>query len=287
MARRPRFSPLGSVLLTCLLWGAGAAPASAAPRNDDFGDALPIRLGEMITGTTVGATMQTGEPQPSESTRHSVWYRFRAARTASVLLHTCGNTSNPVAGSQGISVYSGRLLRALRLVDRNVDGCPLGARVAFTARRDRTYRIGVTGVPDYSPGPFRLYARPIDTPPNDDFRNARWLKLGSSVVADTKNATLELGEPWYNSTASVWFKIRAATRTRVRLGVCSSNEGFPEELNVYTGPTVRRLMEVVLADCAVTFDARADAVYRIQVVGGVFDDTPRSRLYARAVTSAP
>jgi hypothetical protein len=163
-----------------------------------------------------------------------------------------------------------------------VNGCVFGARVAITARPDRTYRIAITGVPEYSRGPFRLRVRVIHPPPNDDFRNAARLRVGSSIVADMRDATLEPGEPLANAPRSVWFKLRAAVASRVRLRLCSPRLRT-EELEVYTGSQVRRLTAISAADCVTTFDAEPNVTYRIRV-GGYFD-SGRTRLTARAVAS--
>lgn len=277
MARPARFFPLGLVLLACVLCVAGAAPASAAPRNDDFAHALPIRVGETIRGTTVGATTQRGEPAHGPAEGASVWYRFRSRRKVSVLLNTCRAADDPV-----IAVYTGRALRSLRVIDFNDDGCPgLGSRVSFTARRGRTYWIAVAEYDRDGRGRFRLGAKAIDTPRNDDFVDAIRIGLGSSIAATTRNATLELYES-NNGTRSVWFKLRVSTARTVRLRACVV------QLAIYTGRTLGGLSAVrnAGAACTRTFAARADVTYRIRVATYSMDP-PRFTLSARSVGFAP
>jgi len=52
--------PLAAV---CALLLAAAAPASAAPTNDDFADAAPLRIGQTVTSSINGATGQRREPR--------------------------------------------------------------------------------------------------------------------------------------------------------------------------------------------------------------------------------
>jgi hypothetical protein len=296
MARRFRLVALA--LMSSVLCGAGAGPASAAPRNDDFADALPIRLGETLEGTTVGATMQAGERARPVDHGRSVWYRFRATRTVSVRLDTtCPATDD--AGdslSVGMSVYTGRSLRSAALVDLNAGGCSEGgARVSFTALPKRTYRIAILAenYPSESPGvPFRLQARKIDAPANDDFARATRLVSGSAVVATTRNATLELGEPMY-AARTVWFKLRLAQRRNVSLKLSWPGSSCLDDLpglDVFTGGTVSRLIEIRYTEYDNTsrsdtftfrFTARPNLTYRIQVsesrAGGRFRLATRVR----------
>jgi hypothetical protein len=259
-----------SVSLVALL--GSAASASAAPRNDDFGDAALLRLGSEVNGNVNRATKQRGEPRHAESlARHSVWYRFRASRRTTVLLGTCRSDFDSV-----IAVYSGRRLSSLRVIDFNNDGCRSGAgsRVSFTARRGRSYRIAVVG---FNPnGRFTLTVSRVNAPPNDDFVDAAPISVGSTVSGTTRNATRELHEPRHadeDADLTVWFRLRVAATTRVRLNTCGSR--FDTVLAVYIGRRVDRLRTVTsndddeTGDCGldsrVTFRAKPHVTYRIAV----------------------
>jgi hypothetical protein len=266
----------------------GPASASAAPSNDDFGDAVPLRIGSEVQGSVNGATRQRGEPRHAESlARRSVWYRFHARRKVTVLLGTCKSNFDTV-----VAVYSGRRLSSLRPVDFNDDGCGsigAGSRVSFTARRGRTYRIAVVG---FSPrGRFTLSVSRVNAPPNDDFVDAARISLGSTVSGTTRNATRELHEPRHNgeeADLTVWFKLTVAVARPVELNTCGS--GFDTVLAVYTGRAVDRLTEVTSNDddCGlssrVTFGAEAGVTYRIAVAeyGG-----HRSGAFRLTAASAP
>jgi hypothetical protein len=263
LARRRRIVLLA--LVVGVVCAGFTTPASAAPSNDDFGDARAVRLGADVKGTVNGATKQRGEPRHAGSlASRSVWYRFRARRKESVLLGTCKADFDTV-----VAVYSGRRLASLREVDFNNDGCGSGSRVSFTARRGRTYRIAVLGfVPR---GRFTLTVSRIDTPPNDDFVDAVRIRVGETISGTSRNATRELREPahQYNHAHTVWFKLSVAAPTAVRVSNCSANTA-DSHVTVYTGSRVSALTRVseLDDDCSPTFDAQPGVVYRIVVEDG-------------------
>ena len=248
-----------------------AAVASAAPRNDDLNDAIPVQVGSNVNGNVNGATQEAREPRHAESAaQHSVWYRFRAGRKVTVLFATCRANFDTV-----VAVYSGGEVTSLRPVDFNNDGCgrdSTGSRVSFTARPGTTYQIAVAG---FKPeGRFKLAVSRINAPPNDDFFYAAPITLGARVRATTRNATRELGEPRHDSKdadLTVWFRLRLARQRRVVLHTCGSR--FDTVLAVYTGRRVNRLRRVISnddnyrcgLDSRVTFRAERNVTYRIAV----------------------
>ena len=197
--------------------GASTPAALAVPPNDDFADAAALPVGTEIEGTMKGATRQRGEPRhggtPAE---HSVWYRFRAEHRVTIALDTCESKVNTV-----IAVYRGRSLRSLRAVDFNNNnmGCRTrfrASRVAFTARRGRSYSIAVVGF--RAKRDFRLKVTALAAPRYDDFVDALPLRLGSTIVATTRDATRELGEPGYSwiGARTVWFACACRWRATSR-----------------------------------------------------------------------
>jgi hypothetical protein len=245
----------------------GAAPALAAPSNDAFGNARTIRAGTTVSGTIDGATGQRGEPKHGTSlAAHSVWYRLTSRRKLAVALDTCRTNFDSV-----VAVYTGRSLRALRAVEYNNDGCGSGvggSRVTFTARRGRVYRIAVAGFA--ASGDFRLRARAISVPPNDDMADAARIRPGETISASSRNATRELGEPRhsYNEPHTVWFRLSVAAPARVTLSNCAANTDHGH-VGVYTGRRVSDLTRVIVnGDCRVEFDAAPGRVYRIVVEDG-------------------
>ena len=157
MARRLRYAPFALVLV-CLSSVTFTASASAAPSNDNFGNAARLKIGQPVDGTINAATKQRGEPRHARSlAKHSVWYRLGTSRKVAIGLSTCRSNFDSV-----VAVYSGRRLGSLREVDFNNDGgCGNGgSRVTFTARPGRVYRIAVAG---FTPrGRFRMTVRSIN-----------------------------------------------------------------------------------------------------------------------------
>ena len=246
-----------TIAIAAGVFALSAAAANAAPANDDLADAQPLRVGQTVLGTTAGATGERGEPIHGPGTRQSVWYRLRTNRRVTVLLNTCRAEGDTV-----IAVYTGTRVRGLKLIDFNDDGCRfLGSRVSFTARPGRPYRIAVAPYDPGDEGRFRVQARAIDSPPNDDFADAQTLALGSSVSGTTRNASLELGEP-INYAHTVWFKLQVPATTRVVLRSCSAPDQF---VAVYLGRRVNRLRAVESRDCELEIDAEPGVTYRIQV----------------------
>jgi hypothetical protein len=253
------------VLMSAVLLGS-AASASAAPRNDDFGDAAPLRVGKDVKGNINGATKQRGEPLHARSlATRSVWYRLRSRRRVTVLLGTCSSNFDTV-----VAVYSGRRLAGLRAVDNNNDGCGrsgAGSRVSFTARAGKTYRIAVVG---FAPsGRFTLTVDRIFTPLNDDFVDAVVITPDSLLSASTRGATRELEEPAHTDNAphTIWFKLRVTTQTVIHLTSCN---GSRPTMTVYTGSSVRNLTRVGGDDtgCEVTWTAVPGTTYRIVAEDG-------------------
>jgi len=262
--RRMVVAGFAAAMASCALM-AGASSAAAAPRNDDFADALPLRIGRDVTGNVNGAGRQPGERLHGGSlATHSVWYRFRAKRRVSVLLGTCSSNFDSV-----VAVYTGRRVSALRAVDFNNDGCGRtggGSRVSFTARKGRTYRIAVASFT--ASGRFRLTVDRIFTPLNDDLVDAVALTAGSGISASTRGATRELNEPGhaFNQPHTVWFKLTLPTETPVTVNAC--NGSFPA-LTVYTGSSMGRLKRLATDhDCDVSFTALAGTTYRVVAEDG-------------------
>ena len=141
-----------------------------APANDDFAGAQAIGMPAKIAGSTVDATLEPGEPEPSPyGSGHSVWYRVTPATGESVRLSICGDLSNSF-----LTVYSGTSVTALTDVSRTTDLCGFRNIVDFTPVANRTYYIAVRGnghtANDFAfdvSGPSPLpTAPPAGAPPN-------------------------------------------------------------------------------------------------------------------------
>ncbi|MCX8156199.1 MAG: S8 family serine peptidase [Verrucomicrobiae bacterium] len=118
------------------------------PPNDDFAQRVPL-TGAVVTatGTSVGATTESGEPQHNGlPANRSVWWSWRPGRDGYVRITTEGSSFDTV-----LAVYTGNTLGTLRLVQGNDDGLtampptPYWSEVYFWARADTTYQIAVDG----------------------------------------------------------------------------------------------------------------------------------------------
>ena len=247
-----------ALVAVCAALLAVAPTASAAPRNDNFGNAQTLRVGQTLRGNINGATKQSGEPRHAGSlANHTVWYRLRSRSKVAVQVSTCTASFDTI-----LAVYSGAGVRSLREVEFNNDGCGDGSRVTFTARRGRTYRIAVAGFVDR--GTFRISAKRISVPPNDDFADGVALRVGEGVTGTTRNGTRELREPG-SGAHTVWHRVRVDAPTNVDLDAC--NNGYAS-ITVYTGGAVDRLTRVGDdSGCSVTFVAHPGITYHLQLAG--------------------
>ena len=247
-----------ALVAACAALLAVAPTASAAPRNDNFGNAVPLRVGQTLKGNVNGATKQSGEPRHAGSlANHTVWYRLRSASKVAVQLSTCTASFDTI-----LAVYTGTGIRRLREIEFNNDGCGDGSRVTFTARPGRTYRIAVAGFVDR--GSFRISAKRISVPPNDDFVDGVALRVGEGVTGTTRNGTRELREPGPGAH-TVWHRVRVDAPTNVALDACSN--GYAS-IRIYTGSAVDRLTRVGdSAGCSPSFVAQPGITYHLQLAG--------------------
>ena len=121
---------------------AGAVALQGANRFQNA-PLLPNGTG-VYRGTTVGATLQPGEPSPTGNDGGaSVWYSWRPTSSGTVRMTTRGSDFDTLLG-----VYRGATLQGLLLVKGNDDtpeGDFLWSRVQFQAQAGITYRIQIDG----------------------------------------------------------------------------------------------------------------------------------------------
>lgn len=111
------------------------------PPNDNFSSSLSMPGDSgTTTGTTIGATPQSGEPEAS-TVSNSVWWRWQPGTNSPATIDTQGSDFDTI-----LSVYTGSAVNALTLVARNDnDGNFSSSRVAFTPAAGTTYYVAVTG----------------------------------------------------------------------------------------------------------------------------------------------
>ena len=253
--RRLRVAAAVGSLLAALLVTAPAA--LAAPKNDNFARATPLRVGQTLKGNINGAGRQSGEPRHAGSlATHTVWYRIRTSSKQAVLVSTCTASFDTV-----LAVYTGGSVRNLREIEFNNDGCGDGSRVTFTARPGKTYRIAVAGFVDR--GTFRISAKRISVPPNDDYADGVAIAVGEGITGTTRGGTRELREPG-SGAHTVWHRVRVDTAQNVELNACSS--GYAT-IAVYTGGAVDKLTRVTSGGCSLVLAAQPGVTYHLQLAG--------------------
>ena len=129
-----RFTILMAAVAASLV---AASPALAAPpANDNFADASKIGVGQEYTGSFTDATAELGEPDHGSSgDGHTVWFRYRSPRNASLTIETYGTENGTL-----LAAYTGSDVADLHqvVVDDDYDNT-----IRFKGRRGRTYWIAV------------------------------------------------------------------------------------------------------------------------------------------------
>ncbi|HKO62947.1 MAG TPA: DUF4214 domain-containing protein [Pyrinomonadaceae bacterium] len=140
-------------LLRDLGWCAGCPqpppppPPPPAPANNNFANAQTISgCSGSVSGTTVSATKETGEPSHSDdgnSGGASIWYKWQAPSSGSVTMTTAGSMPDTLLG-----VWTGSSVSSLTLIKRNDDvqlGVITTSTVTFDAIAGTVYRVAVDG----------------------------------------------------------------------------------------------------------------------------------------------
>jgi hypothetical protein len=253
---------------------AAVRPASAAPANDHFAEAVVLEGSSgTTTGTNAGATREPGEPMiDGYDGEASVWWRWTAPATESVIFQTHGSDFDTILG-----VYTGNAVNALTLVAENddpQDAVGLYSVVVFSAVAGTTYHLAVDGV-DGEAGDIAL-SWLSGGPPNDDFADALVLEEAGSTTGLNLGATREPGEPsvdFNDGGRSVWWRW-TAPRTE-RMVVFTFGSDFDTLLGVYTGAAVNALTSIAENDdgsdasvaSLVSFEATAGTLYHFLVDG--------------------
>ena len=111
--------------------------------NDNFADAAVIASNSSsVTGTNLGATKESGEPNHAGSTGgKSVWYRWQPTQSGTVTISTASSNFDTL-----LAVYTGSSVNSLTTVASNDDDSPsYTSRLTFTAVASTTYYIAVDG----------------------------------------------------------------------------------------------------------------------------------------------
>ena len=236
----------------------------AVPPNDDFVDALPLRVGSTVSGETTNATREMDEPEiqiPGQEGVHTVWYRFSVDSASAVRLDACGTRSRP--DGAGVALYTGgRVDRLTRIWDGRDEPNEPHCSPQFTAQPGVIYRVALVAARGAAGG-FRPAAR-IPTPPaNDNFADATPISLGTTINSTTHDSTREPGEPanWLRFT--VWYRLSVTETTTVEIDMC--RRLFFSKVDVYTGARVDQLTLADVFQCEWPQSTLQPGVYSIQV----------------------
>lgn len=124
----------------------GPPPPPSPPGNDNFASAQAlVGCSGTATGTNVGATKESGEPNNPDSpgSLRSVWFTWQSPGTGSVTIDTAGSGFDTV-----LAVYTGNSVNGLTLIANNddaVSGSDVTSTVTFNATAGTTYRIAING----------------------------------------------------------------------------------------------------------------------------------------------
>jgi hypothetical protein len=267
-----------------------AAPAAAAPANDNFANALSVEGPATVSGSNVGATGELGEPNHAGESEPlaSVWINWTATRNGFVVFDACGPGTD-YSGAV-LSIYTGASVDSLTLVqdaDRiwgiDCSGQPWTSIVDATA--GTTYRLAIDGV-GAAEGNFTL--KIIGQPPaHDAFSRALVLTgvFASATGQVNTQASAELGEPWHAGEPpahSLWYTWTAPAAGPTTIDTCDGS--FDTVLAVYTGDVLGGLTPIASDDDSciraggsfAEFTAQTGQTYRIAVDGydgdsGIFD----------------
>ncbi|MDX6584146.1 MAG: hypothetical protein QOI10_3330 [Solirubrobacterales bacterium] len=227
-----------------------AAPALAAPPNDNFASAQPLSgTSTSATGTTVEATLEPPNEPPHFAGNGSVWYTWTAPTTAMVQLSACDATK-PL----NIQMYSGSTLVGLgatevqrRSEHPRCNGLTGEDLYLFNVVGGATYRISVIEYVSANDSSFTLNLSTTPTP-NDAFATPQDLGQDPNVDVDgtTTGSTLEAGEDDrfgnQGDGDSVWYRWTAPRKMRVWIDNC--NAASDSKVTVYTGSSLGSLEPV-------------------------------------------
>ena len=275
-------------------------PPPAAPGNDNFSAAATLSGLGGVTGTTVGATVESGESTHGPGSAHSIWYRWTAPASGTLTLNTQGSDYDTL-----LAAYTGSAVNATTQRAANDDSGSgvLWSRISFPVTAGTVYSIAIDGYAGTTgstvlAGTFTESSTPppppAPTPPaNDNFANAVALNALTGTNGTTVGATRETGEPSHGpgSARSIWYRWTAPAGGTLTLNTQGSS--YDTLLAVYTGSAVSSLTQRAVNDDSgsgarwsrVTFPVTAGMTYSVAidgyngssgstVLGGAFTPTP-------------
>jgi hypothetical protein len=251
-----------------------AQASYATPLNDAFANAQSITASSgSVTGSNIGATVETGEPKPYRSSGYSVWFQWTAPVSGGYTFVVSSATMR-----NGTQIYTGSSVGALQTVFCFDSG--YGSTVhalTFNAVAGTKYSIQVD---DYYGDTGSFTVAWSNGPANDNFANAQPISGNSGSIDGTNvGSSKESNEPlpYRSSGHSVWYRWTAPTSGGYTF--TTSGAVMRKATQVYKGSSVGSLQSVFYFDTgygstshSLTFNAVAGTTYSIQV-GDYYGDT--------------
>ena len=269
--------------------------APAPPRNDNLAAATVLTAAPQgrVTGTTVGATRQNGEPVSNSNS--TVWFRWRAPSSGVVTF--TGSSAIP----PDVEAYTGPAIGHLRPVSDDNDPQDAGPVSSFRVVTGTNYAIRVTS---FTGSTFSVKWATSHAPANDASTAAVAISGGAgSLVVDTTAATASTTDPKIDGAeqpATVWYRWTAPSTGVFNFDTNGS------EVDTLVGAYSTATPPVALADsdggcgqssefttASIQFPATSGSTYLIMVAGtNDIGPTPASiggpvQLNWRAVANAP
>lgn len=189
------------------------------PYIDSFVNAPSFFGGVSMEISTVGATLEPGEPQACGATSHTVWFSFFMPGDTTIVADTGGSDYPTVLALYDISspTYPLTLDQLARVACAESDGGAADsgtAHITFSARARHTYFLQVGGRNDASGALHISIECEAVCPPGNDSSSGSYsatVPYGFPYgdVEDTRGATVEDGEPLDcgNMGKTVWYLI--------------------------------------------------------------------------------
>lgn len=240
------------------------------PPGNDFFSGAGVIAGQAgsVSGTTVSATRESGEPYHVYSGYGSVWYRWTAPADGLIRFTAPGGTL--------LAVYQGSQVTSLAPIASN-SGYPQSS-VSFAVTSGSVFQIAVDSPVSGGVDFVLNWSVPPPPPGNDNFAGAAVIAGPTgSVGGTTVEATREPGEPYpgsFFSYGSVWYRWTAPADGWFKF-FASSNDigGFYLVLGAFSGNQVTGLTPLPPRyfgqTDSITFAATSGTVYHIAVASSL------------------
>jgi len=205
-------------------------PSSPVPANDICEDAVQVFCGEVVIGTTLGATPDGTPDCGTTNTSAGVWYSFNGTGD-NITVSTCDNADFDTK----ISVYTDGC-GFFTCVGGNDDaaGCAGNtSELSFTSSLGNQYLILVHGFSSQT-GDFTLSITCTVGGDNDDCSSPLPITCGESLNGSTAGATVDAAPDCGASVTApgVWYSF-TGTGEQITLSTCNT-AAYDTKISIYT-----------------------------------------------------